>query len=118
MSNNEQIYKPSEDEHGTPPQGDDSETLVIPKPVTSCDCIEKVTISTMEHVYKQRKDTPGYEIIDGNFERITLFSNKLYMPFIIRSIFTKKNGDPSKERNEHVNIFFTFCPFCGLKYTN
>lgn len=73
MGNNQQLHRPSEDNHGTPPQGDDSETLVIPKPVTSCNCIEKVTINTSLGV----ETTTNFELFKADLNLLFTAFRKL-----------------------------------------
>jgi len=43
--------------------------------------------------------------------------SKISMPFIIKYIRKKVNGEPEKrETTAHTYIYLSFCPFCGEKY--
>lgn len=41
--------------------------------------------------------------------------HKTYSEFKIESSFEKVNGTQSRPKKETVNIYHSYCPFCGIK---
>lgn len=94
-----------------------------------CDCIQKVTETTLEHIAKLCA-SKGEKLspLNTTFERdgmqntvFTMSSNTingevLKTDFVWRSTFIKKDGTQSKQKAHHISLMFTFCPFCGEKY--
>lgn len=59
----------------------------------------------------------GFKVIHCKWESFSIYPIKsLYATLAIKTTLTKKNGKESVPRNERLNFFFTFCPFCGQKY--
>lgn len=81
-----------------------------------CDCLH----NTSELIKKRATDNSqrsGYEIIEADWERISWFpKHRLFSCYIIKGTYKKKDGTKSKPVYDHVNIFFTYCPFCGSKF--
>jgi hypothetical protein len=89
-----------------------------------CDCINTVTEKILA---KQAEQKPERTILpleefdgEGLGNRAFTFGSgdgyKMFVPFVYRYTFKKTNGETSKTRKETVNMFFTYCPFCGTKY--
>lgn len=84
-----------------------------------CNCLEIIKKNVIDYAEKQRNNPKGYKVIDGHFENQSIFPVKrIYTNFIIKSTFTKKDETTSKPRNEHMNLFFNYCPFCGKKISD
>jgi len=83
-----------------------------------CDCMQKTSLAIIDH-FKKEKEYSGHEVVEAEWEHRSLFPKvRMYVCFIIKSTFIKKNGTKSRIQNHHVNIFFTYCPFCGKKIIN
>lgn len=79
--------------------------------------MNKIKQSIIEKANKNERNPEGYAITEADWEYKSWFPKvRLYVNFIIRSTFKKKDGNTSKPRNEHVSIYFAYCPFCGEKY--
>ena len=79
-----------------------------------CDCIDKVIEKVKEKVVKDKSN--GYKIENIEFENCSWFPKReLYSNVILKTTFIKRDGNTSKPINEHISIFYTFCPFCGVK---
>lgn len=105
----EKLHRPSEDNHGTPPQGDD-------QPI-ECNCIKEVKERFLKHKLDDPKAPEGLEISEVDFRNYSWFpKTRLYSELVFESSFIKKtDGKRSKPKKSIVNIFFTYCPFCGQK---
>jgi len=81
----------------------------------NCDCIKKVAENIKTKVLAdEAQKHNGFAIVSADWEHQSWFPQvRLYLNFIIKSTFTKKDGTTSKPRNGHVSIFFSYCPFCG-----
>jgi hypothetical protein len=83
-----------------------------------CDCLSKVAENIKEKIAKDDKKQKGYKILEADFEYKSWFPKvRLYSNFIIKSTFEKKDGTTSRPQNEHINIFYSYCPFCGKPFT-
>ena len=89
-----------------------------------CNCIEQSEKNIIEHLKKQNPDKTYDEDLnrfDDTGFRNTAFSFggnggiKFYHEFAIKSTFTKKNGEQSNPKREVINIYPTYCSFCGIK---
>lgn len=81
-----------------------------------CTCIETSENKLIEHLKSK-----GQNVVDGEFQNkpALMFGTntiKLFSPFKYTYTFKKKNGIDSKQRTNTVNVFYNYCPFCGLKY--
>ncbi|MFZ4413624.1 MAG: hypothetical protein ACOYOV_11110 [Bacteroidales bacterium] len=86
---------------------------------TDCDCLEKTKQKIIEKISNDPNKRKGYKIIEGDYEHKSWYPNvRLYVNFIVKSSFEKVDGSTSKPINEHVSIYFTYCPFCGKKFNN
>ena len=84
----------------------------------NCNCIKEVADLIEQRIHKQKENTEGYRILETEWENKSWYpEERLYTNFKVKSSFTKKDGSESKPINEHVRIFFTYCPFCGKEYT-
>jgi hypothetical protein len=88
-----------------------------------CKCIENTTqLASKKLVTEVEKGSTVSEWINkGSFENKGLSlsggPSKISMPFIIKYIRKKVNGEPEKrETTAHTYIYLSFCPFCGEKY--
>jgi len=80
-----------------------------------CNCINDV----LEKVKQQAEDysANGEKVESIEFEHRSHYPiTALYSNVIAKTTFIKKDGNRSKPINNHVSIFYTFCPFCGQKY--
>lgn len=81
-----------------------------------CDCIKTVKQAVIDKVSSNEHNPKCYKLEEVSWEHVTIFpKSRLYTNIMLRSTFEKKDGSTSKPRNEHVPIFFTYCPFCGEK---
>ena len=82
-----------------------------------CDCINTVLKNATDHILKHelgRFTNP--EMKSSEWEYCTTFYEKrLYSNIIFKYTFEKANGSRSKVRNMHSSIYYSYCPFCGLK---
>ena len=92
------------------------ETKIPVSKQKECNCLSQVKKKILEKVKADSK-AEGYRIVESGFERESWFPvTRLYSAFLIKSTFTKKDGTESKPKNEHVSVFYTFCPFCGKAF--
>lgn len=88
----------------------------------TCNCIEKVTKTTKEHIKDSLKDVNIAEWEnEGRFQNygynLSGGDSKIGMPFLFSYIRRKNNGEPEKRvTNEYYTLYPTYCPFCGRKY--
>lgn len=83
-----------------------------------CTCLREVEQKTLKHVEERNKHVEGFEIIESEsgFDNISyLPKHQLFIQYNARYMRSKKNGKPSVPATKKVNIFFTYCPFCGVK---
>ncbi len=72
-----------------------------------CDCLEKTRLLIVE----KTGDPDAYIDVTYNF------NNLGQKPAGMRAHYREKKKDGSfKERETHIGISPTFCPFCGVKY--
>ena len=82
-----------------------------------CDCMKDSENKIKEHLSKRKTNPEGFEITKSYWEYKSWYPKvRLYVNYIVKSTFKKKDGTTSKPKNEHVIIYFTYCPFCGKKY--
>lgn len=83
-----------------------------------CDCLEKAKDKILEHVRKQNDKTG--KIDNGDFKNKGLSLNgggwKTYQPFEYEMQNIKKDGSMGAIRKHTVDMYHTFCPFCGKKH--
>jgi hypothetical protein len=83
---------------------------------SGCNCIKVVAKNIVEKMSGREHLPNGYKVVDSEWVNKAIFpKEKLYAEFRITSTFTKVNGSTSKPKNENINIYFSFCPFCGKK---
>ena len=89
-----------------------------------CNCITETEDKLFAHI---KEKYPERTLVHDSEEGLqnTAFTfgteedpggTKLFIPFQYRYTFEKKNGATSAIKKESVNMFFTFCPFCGVPY--
>ena len=82
-----------------------------------CDCMKDSENKIKEHLSNRKTNPEGFEIFESDWEYKSWYPKvRLYANYIVKSTFKKKDGTTSKPKNEHVSIYFTYCPFCGKKY--
>lgn len=82
--------------------------------IEKCNCLETVEKNLIEMLSNREDNPKKFTIVESEWEYKSWFPTvRLYVNYIVKSTFEKKNGTTSKPRNEHVSIFFTYCPFCG-----
>lgn len=88
-----------------------------PFKIMACNCIKTLPESLVD-LLNQNEDKPeGFKVLDSKWEHILIYPQKsLYVNFLVRSTFQKKDGKESKPRTESYMVPFHFCPFCGNKY--
>lgn len=85
--------------------------------IKMCNCINEVKALCKAQVEKDSTEK-GFSIEDIRWEYASIFpASRVYANIIIRSTFTKVNGEKSKPKNSHVCIHFAYCPFCGEKFS-
>lgn len=90
-----------------------------------CNCIKQVTDKLRDIAAKECEDNGTvmcpFDSDDGLQNQTLVFAEQsrwqLKTEFKYRSVFTKKNGINSRPKTHRINILFTFCPFCGEKYS-
>lgn len=91
--------------------------VVAPVELKDCDCMDKTKQLIIDRAIADEKNTKDYKIIEADWEYKSWYPKvRLYVNFIIKSTFIKKDGSTSKPKNSHASIFFSYCPFCGKKY--
>ena len=82
-----------------------------------CDCMKDTENKINEHLSARKTNPEGFEIVSSDCEYKSWYPKKrLYVNYIVKSTFKKKDGTTSKPKNEHISFYFTYCPFCGKKY--
>lgn len=82
-----------------------------------CGCLEKVAENIERKVKNDNKDVKGFCIIEGGFEHKSWYPfSRLYSNYIVKSEQLKKDGTLAKPKNSHINIFYSYCPFCGKEF--
>ena len=88
-----------------------------------CECLKETAKKASEmYVAKIEENYTVANWIDkGAFAHKSFSFNggpsKIAMPFIFQYIKQKKNGEPERNVTTNtINIYPTFCPFCGKKY--
>lgn len=92
-----------------------------------CDCIEKKNKEIIEHVTKEKAKEGkavlplensyglGLQNVAFPFNEGEISSPRPYIEFEYEYTFVKKNGERSGVKKQSVNIFPTYCCFCGKK---
>lgn len=86
-----------------------------------CNCIEEITDATRQRIKDEIKE-PVAEWRDQGSFMYQIFSfdlkgPRISLPFVVEYYRRKKNGEPeTKITNKHLNIYPSYCPFCGEKY--
>ncbi len=81
-----------------------------------CTCISKNSAALIERIKAGHKEN-NFKLISSRFDHESIFPNhRIYMPFKYQYTFTKKDGSTSRTTTKHVNVMFTYCPFCGGKF--
>lgn len=84
-----------------------------------CNCINEVEKKILEEINKNSEGRNEFNVTDGEFEHLSIYPKvKLFIKYLFKYSYTKKNGERSKPINHSINIFFSFCPFCGEKIEN
>lgn len=89
-----------------------------------CDCIKTTQEKTFDYINKQHPERTIVSDSQEGFQNTALTFGttdkpggiKMFIPFKYFYTFQKKDGSTSAVKSETVNMFFTFCPFCGKKY--
>lgn len=84
-----------------------------------CDCLKKTSELIINKISEKETNPKGYKILEADWEYKSWYPKvRLYANLIIKSTFKKNDGSISKPKNQHVSIYFSYCPFCGKKYDN
>ena len=82
-----------------------------------CSCLKDVQEKIIEHILESKNNPNGLKIIASDWEKKSWFPKvRLYANFIFKYSFTLKDGKTSQPKNSSMEIFFSYCPFCGKKY--
>jgi hypothetical protein len=90
----------------------------------ACNCIDEMQEAILKKIQEQHANVPGFKIIkeDSGFDTVSyLPQHRLFVQFNTRYTRSKsKTGVPLELRptTKKTNIFFTYCPFCGIKLTD
>ena len=80
---------------------------------TCCDDVEKRVIDNYTERFPNSKDVSakllGYAFVLGG-----ALGYKPYMPIEISHTVVIKKSGIEKRKTEKLNMFFNFCPFCGV----
>lgn len=89
-----------------------------------CNCIDKVENDLSEKLKSKHPDRTYRDLdtwssdgIANTGYNIEAGTTSVYFPFELRYTVPLKNGEPSAIRKHKVNLFPTFCPFCGINLT-
>lgn len=86
-----------------------------------CNCIETHEKAILDKVKASNENVKGFELIkeECSFDTVSyLPKHQLFVQYNARYTKTKVNGKTSLPATKKVNIFFTYCPFCGIKLTD
>lgn len=102
------LHRPTEDNQGTPPQGDD-------QPV-ECNCLTKIREELPAKIIHNNKRLKNLEVEDAEFETVAIFPEfRLYTEISYKMSFEKTDGTRSKPVTKKASMHFNYCPFCGAK---
>ncbi len=83
-----------------------------------CNCLDKTKEKIVEHIVNDTSNQKDFILLESNWENSIFYPvSMLYVNFVWKYKFTKKDGSDSKPKNGHTKIFFSYCPFCGKEYT-
>jgi hypothetical protein len=87
------------------------------QPKTGCDCIDKLEKKFGDHITNELNNRfKAVQIIEYGFVNKSLIpAGQIYVEMEAKYSFIKKDGNLSNPKKKTVNVFFTFCPFCGQK---
>jgi hypothetical protein len=81
----------------------------------NCDCLKKVSELAVKHI-TEKSTLKNFKVESSRWEHKSWYpSNRIYTRIEFISTFTKKDGSESKPKKDFISIFFTYCPFCGVK---
>jgi hypothetical protein len=81
-----------------------------------CLCIKTVAENIVKRLGEDKKNPKGFKIIDFDWSCQTIWPEiRLYADFEYKSTFEKSDGTTSKPKNNKISMYFTYCPFCGVK---
>ena len=81
-----------------------------------CNCLRNSEQLIQDKIKSRANNKNGYEIIDSEWEHKSIYpEERLYANYIIEYTFKNKQGITTKPKKEKIPIFFTYCPFCGIK---
>ena len=84
-----------------------------------CNCLINLKKNLLKDITELSTEK-DFKILEGDFlNRALTFDPsdvKIYLEFKYISTFTRANGETSKPKSKTVNIFPTYCPFCGKEY--
>ena len=81
-----------------------------------CDCLKIVEDNVVKEIAK-RESRRNFKYDEACWEHSSIYPKvRLYVNFMTRGTFEKKDGTRSRPQNNFTSIFFTYCPFCGKKY--
>lgn len=88
--------------------------------VQKCDCMNEVLNKITDHVINSEIGRfRTAELKSAEWEHCSIYPEKrLYSNIIFKYTFEKANGSRSQVRNMYSSIFYSYCPFCGLKLNN
>lgn len=89
-----------------------------------CNCIKEVEQKTLKHLIEKNPDKTYNEDLNGfegtGFDNVAISFGEnggynFYHKFVVESSLKKVNGEMSKPKKETVNLYPTYCCFCGIK---
>ncbi len=89
------------------------------KKIKDCDCLSVVLQNIIDKTVAENINVKGYKIFPDQCRYVNKSwypVSRLYAPVKITSAKNKVNGELSEPKKHEVNLFFTYCPFCGTKY--
>ena len=81
-----------------------------------CNCISEIEKKILENLNENPEQRTSLNISDGEWEHLSIYPKvRLFIKYDYKYTYHKKDGERSNPHRSSVNIFFTFCPFCGEK---
>jgi len=84
----------------------------------NCDCLKKVSELAVKHV-TDTSTLKSFKVKDFRWKNSSIYpKQRIYSVIELNYTFERVDGNESKTKNDSISIFYTYCPFCGLKYEN
>lgn len=84
--------------------------------MSKCTCKEDVSAKLLEHARKKNPDHTAHEVTLEGYGLVLTNSEaveKPFMPVTVEALRTTK-GRIERKTKSRLNMFFSFCPFCGV----